>query len=163
MYKSLDLKGITVMRLNAIFLSLIILIIVGVGAYIVYPVLETLFDYILFYGITGLILILCLLNVFLFPRLRYNRYQYLIDKNHIEVKKGLLFITTSHILIKRVQKVELSNGPIDRIFGLSNVNIYTAAGNIDIKFLKTDEALEISKQINTLLNQSLGKKKKNEN
>ncbi len=162
MYKSLDPKGLTVMRLNAVITSIITIIMVGIGAYFIYPLLEEIFHFILFYVIIGLIAVLILLNIFLFPRLRYNRYRYLIDKDHIEVKKGLFFITTSIILIKRIQKVELTNGPIDRLFKLSNVTIYTAAGNVDIKFLQTDEALDTISKINTLLKQKLGKKKTNE-
>ncbi len=163
MYKALDKKGITVMRINAIITGLITLVILGIGIYFIYPLLKETFHFVIFYIIVGIIIILVFLDIFLFPRLRYNRYSYLIDKDRIEVKKGLFFITTSIILIKRIQKVELSTGPIDRLFNLSNVTIYTAAGNVLIKFLNTDEALKTIDKINALLKQKLGKKKQDEN
>ena len=79
----------------------------------------------------------------------------------IEVKKGLFLITTSIIQIKRIQKIELSNGPIDRKFSLSNVEIYTAAGTVDIKFLSNNEAREISDKVNELLKNKLENKNEN--
>lgn len=160
MYKSLDKKGITVMRINALVSGLIITIITLVIAWFVYMEVNDFLK-----GITVVvavaIILLALLDIVLFPKIRYNRYKYLITDEKIEVKKGLFLITTSIIQIKRVQKIELSNGPIDRIFNLSNVNIYTAAGTVDIKFLNDDEAKNISEKVNALLKKELNKKDEN--
>ncbi len=160
MYKSLDKKGITVMRINALVSGLIITIITLVIAWFVYMEVNDFWK-----GITVVvavaIILLALLDIVLFPKIRYNRYKYLITDEKIEVKKGLFLITTSIIQIKRVQKIELSNGPIDRIFNLSNVNIYTAAGTVDIKFLNDDEAKNISEKVNALLKKELNKKDEN--
>lgn len=160
MYKSLDKKGITVMRINALVSGFIITIITLVIAWFVYMEVNDFWK-----GITVVvavaIILLALLDIVLFPKIRYNRYKYLITEEKIEVKKGLFLITTSIIQIKRVQKIELSNGPIDRIFNLSNVNIYTAAGTVDIKFLNDDEAKNISEKVNALLKKELNKKDEN--
>ena len=160
MYRSLDKKGITVMRINALVSGLIITIITLVIAWFVYMEVNDFWK-----GITVVvavaIILLALLDIVLFPKIRYNRYKYLITDEKIEVKKGLFLITTSIIQIKRVQKIELSNGPIDRIFNLSNVNIYTAAGTVDIKFLNDDEAKNISEKVNALLKKELNKKDEN--
>lgn len=160
MYKSLDKKGITVMRINALVSGLIITIITLVIAWFVYMEVNDFWK-----GITVVvavaIILLALLDIVLFPKIRYNRYKYLITDEKIEVKKGLFLITTSIIQIKRVQKIELSNGPIDRIFNLSNVNIYTAAGTVDIEFLNDDEAKNISEKVNALLKKELNKKDEN--
>lgn len=160
MYKSLDKKGITVMRINALVSGFIITIITLVIAWFVYMEVNDFWK-----GITVVvavaIILLALLDIVLFPKIRYNRYKYLITDEKIEVKKGLFLITTSIIQIKRVQKIELSNGPIDRIFNLSNVNIYTAAGTVDIKFLNDDEAKNISEKVNALLKKELNKKDEN--
>ena len=160
MYKSLDKKGITVMRINALVSGLIITIITLVIAWFVYMEVNDFWK-----GITVVvavaIILLALLDIVLFPKIRYNRYKYLITDEKIEVKKGLFLITTSIIQIKKKKKIELSNGPIDRIFNLSNVNIYTAAGTVDIKFLNDDEAKNISEKVNALLKKELNKKDEN--
>lgn len=161
MYKSLDKKGKTVMRINSVISGLIILIITGIIAIPAYlNVSSTLWQTIIIIC-AGIIILGVILDIILFPQIRYNRYKYLITDDRIEVKKGLFLITTSIIQIKRVQKIELSNGPIDRMFNLSNVNIFTAAGTVDIKFLNNDEAKEISNKVNELLKNKLEKKYEN--
>lgn len=161
MYKSLDKKGKTVMRINSVISGLIILIITGIIAIPAYlNVSSTLWQTIIIIC-AGIIILGVILDIILFPQIRYNRYKYLITDDRIEVKKGLFLITTSIIQIKRVQKIELSNGPIDRMFNLSNVNIFTAAGTVDIKFLNNNEAKEISNKVNELLKNKLEKKHEN--
>ncbi len=160
MYKSLDTKGITVMRINAIIIGVITLFIAALVAAYIYPNLKEDYIKIIITVVLGIIMILVFLQIIIFPNIRYKRYKYLIGKDRIEVQKGLFIITTSIIQIKRIQKIELTNGPIDRYFGLSNVNIYTAAGTVDIKFLNTTEALDISEKVNNLLKRKLTKKKK---
>ena len=105
--------------------------------------------------------IIILLDIFLFPIIRYNRYKYLITDDKIEVKKGLFLITRTIIQIKRVQKIEISDGPIDRKFSLASVNIYTAAGVADIKFLNKNEAEKITEEINNILKKNLEKNYEN--
>ncbi len=159
--KSLDKKGITIMRINALISGIIILIITGsIGIPIYQELKDSIIGTLIMIGLL-VITILVILNIILFPKIRYNRYKYSVTDDRIEVKKGLFLITTSIIQIKRIQKIELSNGPIDRIFGLSNVNIFTAAGTVDIKFLNNKEAKEISDKVNELLKNKLEKKNEN--
>lgn len=161
MYKSLDKKGITIMRINALISGLIILaIILAIAIPLYLGLKDDFFKTLILIGLV-IIVFIVLLDIILFPKVRYNRYKYLITDERIEVKKGLFLITTSIIQIKRIQKIELSNGPIDRMFNLSNVNIFTAAGTVDIKFLNNEEAKEISNRVNELLKQKLEIKHEN--
>lgn len=159
--KSLDKKGITVMRINAAISGIIFLLIIGVSALFLYSEIEYTLGKTLIMIISLIILLLIIINIIIFPKIRYDRYKYQITDERIEVKKGLFLITTSIIQIKRIQKIELSNGPIDRKFGLSNINIYTAAGTVDIKFLNNQEAREISDKVNELLKHKLENKNEN--
>ncbi len=161
MYKSLDKKGITVMRINAIISAVIIMAIVLIALYFCLTNIEEEFIRVTAIIISGIISLLVLLDIFLFPVIRYNRYKYLITNERIEVKKGLFLITRSIIQIKRVQKIEISDGPIDRKFNLANVNIFTAAGMVDIKFLNKEEAESITEEINNLLKKNLEKNHEN--
>ena len=155
MYKSLDKKSITVMRINAIISGLLVMAIVLISLYFCLLNFDKDFMKIIAIIIASIIFVLVLLDIFLFPVIRYNRYKYLVTEEKIEVKKGLFLITRSIIQIKRVQKIEISDGPIDRKFNLANVNIFTAAGVVDIKFLNKEEAETITEEINALLKQTL--------
>ena len=159
--KSLDKKGITVMRINALISGVITLLVIGIIAMFIYPEIENLLGKTLIIIVFLIVFITIFINITIFPKIRYDRYKYLITDERVEVKKGLFLITTSIIQIKRIQKIELSNGPIDRKFGLSNVEIYTAAGTVDIKFLSNKEAREISDKVNELLKNKLEKKNEN--
>lgn len=152
-YKSLDKKAITIMRINALFWLLIFALI-----FIVYNTIDIDMSKEVETGIKigfGIVFFLCALNVLLFPKIRYERYKYLVNEEMIDVKKGLLVITRSLVPIERVQKIELTNGPIDRHYDLSTVVIYTAAGTVDIKFLNSKEAETITKELNRIIKEKL--------
>ena len=150
-YKSLDKNAISVMRVNAFLILILNLIIFVIFRGInLDNITENVITFILigtaFYS---------LLNLILFPRIRYERYKYYISEDIIDVKKGLFVITRTVIPTSRVQKIEVSNGPIDRYFSLSNVIIYTAAGITEIKFLSEKEANKITESINLILKEKL--------
>ena len=155
MYKSLDKESIKVMRINALLSGVIGLIITAIIYYFILTNVKDTFIITLTIIIGILIIANILLNIILYPTIRYNRYKYLVTDEKVEVKKGLFLITRSIIQIKRIQKIELSSGPIDRHFNLSNVNIYTAAGVVDIKFLNNEEAEAIVEKVNALLKHKL--------
>lgn len=160
MYNSLDKKSIKVMRINALISGVFILLVLALILYFVWPEVGR-FSHIILIIASAFIIINVLLNVILYPRIRYNRYKYLITNEKIEVKEGLFFITRTIILIKKVQKIEINDGPIDRKFNLSNVNIFTAAGMTQIKFLDKNEAENITNQINSLILKQMEKKNEN--
>lgn len=148
-YCSLDKKAITIMRINAI----IGLLIFG-AAYFIFKLLEIEMPKEVSVAVNliiGIIFVLLILNVVLFPNIRYQRYKYYVNDEIIDVKKGLIVITRSIVPIERVQKIELTMGPIDRCYGLSTVVIYTAAGVVSIKFLKNEVAQEITDYLNKII------------
>lgn len=152
-YYSLDKKAITIMRINAI----IGLLIFG-AAYFIFKLLEIEMPKevsIAVNLIIGIIFVLLIFNVVLFPNIRYQRYKYYVNDEMIDVKKGLIVITRSIVPIERVQKIELTMGPIDRCYGLSTVVIYTAAGVVSIKFLKNEVAQEITDYLNKIIKEKV--------
>lgn len=152
-YCSLDKKAITIMRINAI----IGLLIFG-AAYFIFKLLEIEMPKevsIAVNLIIGIIFVLLIFNVVLFPNIRYQRYKYYVNDEMIDVKKGLIVITRSIVPIERVQKIELTMGPIDRCYGLSTVVIYTAAGVVSIKFLKNEVAQEITDYLNKIIKEKV--------
>ena len=55
--------------------------------------------------------------------------KYAIRRRDIIYHSGLIFQNTTIIPFNRVQHVELKSGPIDRMFGLSRLKVYTAGGS----------------------------------
>lgn len=58
--------------------------------------------------------------------LRYFRYG--IRADDLLVESGVLFRHTVSIPLDRIQHVDTRQGPIERVFGLSRLVVYTAAG-----------------------------------
>ena len=98
--------------------------------------------------------LLTLLYIIAAPHVRYERYRYCIDEEAIRVRSGLFWVSESIVPIERLHKLEVSQGPVDRRFGLANVQVTTAGGDVSIQFLTIEKAEEIAetlkKKINTL-------------
>jgi uncharacterized protein len=62
------------------------------------------------------------------PLLRYRRWHYAIRAHDLSLAKGALFFVRTLIPFDRIQFVESRQGPMDRIFGLNQLVVYTAAG-----------------------------------
>ena len=80
------------------------------------------------------------------PALRYARYRYCIDEEAIRVIEGFIWVQEQIVPIERLHKIAKSQGPIARIFGLSTVEVTTAGGDVNIKFLTDEKADEISEK-----------------
>ena len=158
-FKSLGKKARSVMFLKR-FIKVIIIILLLVVIRILLPI-NMINDFVDFKYIDLLFLLLIiynLLTVLIYPVIRYNRYKYYVSKDEVVVRKGIFFLEKTIIPIERVQKIEMNNGPILRKFGLSNVVVYTASGEIIIDFLNNDIADDIVKKIKDILKVKLGEK-----
>ena len=54
---------------------------------------------------------------------------YALRRHDISYRKGWIFYSVLTIPFNRIQHSELSEGPIDRLFNLSKLKIYTAGGS----------------------------------
>jgi membrane protein YdbS with pleckstrin-like domain len=62
------------------------------------------------------------------PLLSVPRRGYVVRDKDIIFKSGIVWRSVTAIPFNRVQHVETSNTPLDRKFGLANLQIYTAGG-----------------------------------
>ena len=74
--------------------------------------------------------VLCLVQVLLTPR-RVRSYGYREDADDFMVRKGLLVRTLVVVPYGRMQYVDVSSGPILRMFGLSSITLHTASAETD--------------------------------
>ena len=75
---------------------------------------------------------------------------YALRENDIIYKKGVLVQTLATIPFNRVQHCEISQGPIDRLFNLNSLLVFTAGGqgsDMRIVGLDSDEAAQLKEYI----------------
>lgn len=105
-----------------------------------------------------IILVFLIAGIFIFPKLKYYWWGYILDKDKFAIRKGFIFIRTTIIPLVRIQHVAVENGPIIRKFDLNKIKISTASGTFDIEGINDEEA----KNINEYLKDKLIKNNKKE-
>ena len=61
------------------------------------------------------------------PVVRYRRWRYALRERDVWIRKGVLWVTVSVIPYQRLQFVDTRQGPLDRLFGLAQLVVHTAA------------------------------------
>lgn len=90
------------------------------------------------------------LAVFLFPKIRWERWRYEVREQEIELQYGLFVIKRTLVPMVRVQHVDTEQGPILRKYGLAAISISTAATVHTVPALVTEEADELRNRISVL-------------
>jgi membrane protein YdbS with pleckstrin-like domain len=75
-------------------------------------------------GLLGLQLVLALL----WPALEHAAYHFEVREHDLLVQSGVLFRRWSSIPLTRIQHVDTRQGPLERLVGLAQLQVYTAAG-----------------------------------
>ncbi len=146
-YKKLEKSAKTCMRISAIIVLAMILIPASIISVWLLEV-ETL-------GKICLLVswLLAIVYIVLAPHIKYEIYRYFIGEDAIRVRRGLLWITEETVPMERLHKIKTSQGPIARVFKLSTINVTTAGGDVDIKLLKEEEAIEIAELLKKKINE----------
>jgi membrane protein YdbS with pleckstrin-like domain len=76
---------------------------------------------------------LLLVMEWLVLRGRYRSWGYLERDDDLIVRRGLLFRQVSVVPYGRMQLIDVTAGPIDRLFGLATVQLHTAAAATDAR------------------------------
>ncbi len=102
------------------------------------------------YGCMGIIALFIIASIYLIigPAVFYRRYRYRLDDDKVEIRRGIITITHSLVPIERIHQVEVRRGPINRTFGLANVNITTAGGTATLEYLDESTAESIAAKLN---------------
>jgi membrane protein YdbS with pleckstrin-like domain len=80
------------------------------------------------------------------PGIAYRFSSYRIDETGIEIRKGVYWRTVTNVPRSRVQHTDVSQGPIERRFGLGTLVVYTAGtahSKVDLSGLDFDVARRI--------------------
>ncbi len=109
------------------------------------------------YAIIGLGIVLIVYSM-IRPILFYDHYAYIIDSEKVIVRRGIFTISTTMVPIERIHQIEIKKGPINNLFGLSDVYVITAGGSASIQYLKQDVAEEIASELNNVVNRIIRKR-----
>jgi membrane protein YdbS with pleckstrin-like domain len=60
--------------------------------------------------------------------LRYDSTWYLLSDRSLRIRSGIWTIRETTITFENVQNVEISQGPVERLFGIADVTVETAGG-----------------------------------
>jgi len=76
----------------------------------------------------GNLVIVILLGVFAWrwPALEHRWCKYRVDRDGIEIQKGVVWRTVTNVPRSRIQHTDVSQGPIERNFDLATLHIFTA-------------------------------------
>ena len=80
------------------------------------------------------------------PKVEHRHTSYKVDERGIEIRKGVFWRQVVNVPRSRVQHTDVSQGPIERGFGLGTLVIYTAGtdhARVDLSGLEHATALRI--------------------
>src|SRR5579862_4200124 len=87
-----------------------------------------------------------------FVRNRFQAWGYLERDEDLEVRRGVMVQRLSVVPYGRMQFVEITTGPVERLFGLATVKLHTAAAASDARIpgLHPDEAARLRDRLAAL-------------
>lgn len=77
--------------------------------------------------LSGSVFAVAVVGAAVVPVLRYRRWRYALRPGDLWIRHGVLWVTVSVIPFSRLQFVDTRQGPLDRLFGLSQLVVHTAA------------------------------------
>ena len=77
-------------------------------------------------GAWAFLLIVAYLEIFWFPRRKYQEMGYRLAVDHLEYRLGVFWKVSVMIPLDRSQHVDLQDGPLERRFGLTTLEVFTA-------------------------------------
>ncbi|HVL81814.1 MAG TPA: PH domain-containing protein [Actinomycetota bacterium] len=97
---------------------------------------------------TGSVAALVTVLAAVLPPVIWRRWRYEIRERDLFVSRGYLFAVHKLVPFDRIQYVENRQGPLDRVFGLTKLVVYTAAGrSAQIPGLDVAEAEELREEL----------------
>jgi uncharacterized protein len=105
-------------------------------------------DWVSYSLLGGAIFLAILLSIaaFIWPRLAYRHFRWRLDGVSLEIQEGVLWRHRVSVPLGRVQHADVSQGPLQRYFGLGKLKVFTAGTYqpfVEIDGLKHETAIEL--------------------
>lgn len=85
------------------------------------------------------------------PIVFYKRYRYIITKDKVDIRYGIIFVRHILVPMERIHQVEVVKGPVNNLFGLADVTMTTGGGVAKLRYLKVAEAESVAKELHSLV------------
>lgn len=79
-------------------------------------------------GVAGVLGALRITWIMVTTRLRYRRLGFTVDAANLMIRHGVLVHREKTIPIARLQHLDVDRGPLERLFGLASLSIFTSGG-----------------------------------
>jgi membrane protein YdbS with pleckstrin-like domain len=117
----LERGQLSLMRVHAVIAAFLILLVAGLGEYILHQEVG------LPRGAVTLPLLLPLLYIALIsPPRRYRAWGYAMDADELQVRYGVWTQVHTVVPLDRVQHIDISQGPLERLFAVCRLVVHTA-------------------------------------
>ncbi|MFX3622967.1 MAG: PH domain-containing protein [Ectobacillus sp.] len=143
----IDERAIKVWRLTALLINGCLFLIYG-GTVFFVEYIRSFFSLHIILLFT--LILLTVFTVFVLPKVRWQRWRYVIHEQEIDLQHGVFFTKKTLIPIIRVQHVDVRQGPFLRYYGLAAVEITTAATTHEIPAVAYEEAERLRNQLSKL-------------
>lgn len=80
----------------------------------------------LLYGVSAVVVVGLLVRAWIWPEIAHRYKSYKVSPSSIEIRQGVLWRRVASVPRTRVQHTDVSQGPIERRYGLGTLVIYTA-------------------------------------
>lgn len=88
-----------------------------------------------------------------------KHFKYYIDEHGISYIHGLIFVEKTVVPIRRIQQIEIEEGPINKIFNLVELKVVTAGGDLEIECLKKEVAEKLANDLRIVINEFIKEEK----
>ena len=101
-------------------------------------------------GVWLVLVLLGLWHAVRWPKRAYQHISYRVDDQGIEIRRGVFWRVVINVPRSRVQHIDVSQGPIERRYGLGTLVIYTAGtdhAKVEVEGLEHGRALRIREHL----------------
>lgn len=149
-FHRLDPRQITTEFISGAILSLIFSFIGLVAVSATWFAFDTQWHWYLFCAGVGLVLSWLWFMTIFWPRREYNYASWKLDDVGLEIRKGVLWRHRITVPRPRIQHVDVSQGPLQRNFGLAELTIHTAGtqnSSVKLEGLAYPVAIELRDEL----------------
>lgn len=125
-YQPLDPREIVLERIAALIISVVLGVAALVGTLVSGFGFGFVFGWMIVVGSGWVLLSLLIAFLFYWPPISYRHVRWKLDQVGFEIQRGVFWRHTISIPLARLQHADLTQGPLQRQWGLAKLTVYTA-------------------------------------
>jgi membrane protein YdbS with pleckstrin-like domain len=144
--RSLDPRVIPLDRLAGYIFTAIVSAVLAVTTLVTWIASDSLWVPVVVSLVWPLLTAALLWLAYAWPVIDYRHHSYCVDQRGIEIRHGVFWRSVENVPRSRVQHIDVSQGPLERRFGLGKLSIYTAGTEyalVALRGLAHERALRI--------------------